>query len=105
MSIYLANLMYLCMYHVYPSQGLANRLDWLKHLVLSLLNPTIPPEETEKYERYFKVVVQGVLESLSAAQEMWKASMYDEGEEGGEALPPTVHTDLMLLEQVLITKI
>ena len=84
---------------------MATRLDWLKHLVLSLLNPTIPAEEAEKYERYFKVVVQGVLESLSTAQEMLRASMYDEGEEGGEAMPPSVHTDLMLLEQVLITKI
>lgn len=87
-----------------PVEGIAQRLEWIKLLVLSVIR--IPAAEVVNdlsFKRSFPSMIQAVLESIQAAKELISAAQYDNGEDNAMEIPQSVHADLQLLEIVMQT--
>lgn len=81
-------------------------MDWIKHLVLSLLSGHNPLRSDPNYESHFKAMIAVVLDSISAAKKLIFSAQYDTGEDDAMSLqiPHSVGTDLQLLEFVIQSK-
>ncbi len=90
-----------------PSEGIGKRVEWMKALVLSLLNTE--DVQDPNFHRHYKTMIRVVSESIQSAQEMVRLSHYDTGDDAGDegmvAIPLSVSNDLQLLQVVIQTKI
>lgn len=95
-----------CVLFILILQGIGKRIDWIKHLVLSLLSGHNPLREDAHYESHFKAMIAVVLDSISAAKKLIFSAQYDTGEDDALSLqiPHSVGTDLQLLEFVIQSK-
>ncbi len=88
-----------------PQEGLAQRIQWIKNLVLSLVR--IPASEIAAdvvLSKNFKIMIQAVLESIQAGKKLIEKAQFDDGEENPIEIPHSVETDLQLLECVIQSK-
>jgi hypothetical protein len=85
-----------------PPEGLDDRLDWIKNLVMhvvfdkSAANDT--SEKAEKERNYMAVVMSSVKEAIEATQAKLRKSAED-----GEEIPASAMTDLNLLKNLVQT--
>jgi hypothetical protein len=62
-------------------------------------------ELDSKLNRTFRVMIQAVLESVQATKNLIISSQYDNGEDNPIEIPPSVETDLHLLEVLIESKV
>ena len=89
-----------------PQEGLGRRVEWIKSLVLSLLDRP-PSEETDSqaFQRNFKNMIQAVLDSIRTAYVLIQEKNSGENSELNLIdIPANVSTDLQLLEMVIRMK-
>lgn len=91
-----------------PKEGLAKRVEWIKCLVLSMLNVQLKSDSPEdaSFSRHFKSMLSVVLDSIDSAQEVIMQAQFDNGEDDNAVvIPQSTSTDLQLLQCLIQTKI
>ncbi len=61
-------------------------------------------ESDHKLNKNFRIMIQAVLESIQSGRNIIAAAQYDNGEENPIEIPPSVETDLQLLEFLIQTR-
>ena len=87
--------------YIRNDQGIAKRIEWIKNLVLSLVNGPSSLGGDQKdagYERTFGVTIRVVLESIQMAKEILFSGATSD-------LPMSVSTDLQMLEFIIQMKL
>ena len=85
---------------------MAKRVDWIKNLVLSLVNVSSAEKESDPaFHKNFKKMIQAVLESTQAAHQVIDSAQFDDGSDNPIEIPISVKTDLQLLEFVIQSKL
>jgi len=92
-----------------PKEGIAKRVNWIKELVLKLINAKQDASNGD-FQRNFKSVMQTVLESIQAAGRLIRQSQQDNGDMEDDnavnyAVQASVQTDLQLLEHLIKSRI